>query len=937
MSDPRALVVSYHTPQPDRDSGSRRVFHFIELLQEEGWDVVVLAADGVGAEQDAWTLRQRGIPVYDGYATPIEEVLASGSFALALVAYWPNAERYLPRIRSLSPGTRVIVDSVDLHFVRESREMLRTASTPRPHGLTEAHGSRFAAELNSYASADGVLTVSQKEADLVNGLLWDPDLAQAVPDCEPIAAAFEPFSRRRGVLAIGSFEHAPNIEAVGHLCRDILPLIDPQLLAEHPVWIVGNQLGDDVRRFARGLEHVHMVGWVPSVLPYLGRARVSVVPLLYGAGTKRKLVQALSTGTATVSTTIGVEGLALRHGEHVLVADDPREFAAAVTTLLTDGKLWTRLARAGRKHVRGTNGRELAQSRFKAALELVSERAPKRVTTFPHAVSQARVTPDEYERLVHHLREKLPELIRPGGSVLVVSKGDDRLLQLGNCSAGHFPQDETGRWAGYHPKDSAAAIDHLETLRSRGAEAIVFPRTSFWWLEHYRELAEHLEREGGLLHREDDCEIFSLGSREGDGSAARPSVARIDTAPDSPQSHTNDEVRLIAFYLPQFHPIPENDAWWGRGLHRVAQRCARRAALPRPLPAARAGRSRLLRPPAARRHGSAQAELARAHGIHGFCYYHYWFSSKRLLERPFDEVLASGEPDFPFALCWANDPWSRRWDGRTDDLLQPQEYSPEDDLAHIRSLLPALGDARAITVAGKPLFLVYRASHLPDAAPDRARRGGRRSSEPGCRASTSSRSRRRWDLGWDATQVGFDAKVLFQPQFGWLMTHVATTVRPSSRRGKGRLAGIRLRRGAPCRRPTRVGRATCATRPSARAGTTRRASETRGVVLNNSTPSGTKPGYAPRSRVQALSRERSGSCSSMRGTSGPKAATSSRTSATVTGISTPHAAPARWPLRTGTPRELLSTGVYQRRSMRLIDAQRTHGHFRRLPVSTQEQ
>ena len=276
----------------------------------------------------------------------IEDVLAR-HVRPHLIAYWPNAERYLAPIRSLAGSTRVIVDSVDLHFLRE-RGTLRDALASRGRGLTDGHGSRFAAELNSYASADAVITVSQKEADLVNDLLWDPGLAQAVPDFEEIPGSFEPFGRRRGVVCIGSFEHPPNVDAARHLCHDILPLVDPATLAKHPVWVVGNKLSDEIRTFASDLENVHMVGWVPSVLPYLAKARISVVPLLYGAGTKRKLVQALAAGTPSVSTTIGVEGLGLEHAKHVLVADDPTEFAASMATLLNDASMWSRLARAGR-------------------------------------------------------------------------------------------------------------------------------------------------------------------------------------------------------------------------------------------------------------------------------------------------------------------------------------------------------------------------------------------------------------------------------------------------------------------------------------------------------------------------------------------------------------------------------------------------------------
>ena len=770
MPSRRALVISYHTPQPDRDSGSRRIFHFLELLQEMGWEVAVLAADGRGSAHEVRTLEQREIAVYDGYVNSIGDVFVDGAYDLALITYWPNVERYLARIRALNPRTRIIVDSVDLHFLRESRERLRPGAAARAHGLTDTHGSRFAAELNSYASADGVLTVSQKEADLVNDLVWDPTLARCVPDAEEPAAKFPSFRRRRGVVCIGSFEYPPNVDALRHLCRDILPLVDPGLLAKHPVWIVGNRLSDAMCAFADGVQNVHMVGWVPSVRPYLDRARLSVVPLLYGAGTKRKLVQALAAGTPTVSTTIGIEGLDLRHEEHVLIADDPVEFAAAVTRLLKDSKLWNELARAGLEQVRWTNGWEVVRKRFADAVDAAMSREAKNVIAFPRALTQSRMNHDEYEGFVRKFQERLPALVSAYSDVLVVTKGDDRLVQISGSAAGHFPQDESGGWPGYHPETSAEAIEHLEELRARGSDLLVFPKSSFWWLEHYEEFLDHLQRNYEVVHRDDDCQIFGLAN--GEVRAPEPIVIRERERLPAPASSNGDgKVRGIAFYLPQFHPIPENDEWWGRGFtewRNVARAEPQFEGHYQPHIPADLGFYDL-RLAETRVH---QAELARSAGLYGFCYYHYWFGSKRLLSRPFDGVLASGEPDFPFALCWANDPWSRRWDGRNEDLLQPQTYSVDDDLEHIRWLLPALRDRRAITVEGKPMFLVYRASHLPE--PTRTcetwRREVERAGLPGIHLVAVETA---WDLGWDATQVGFDAKILFQPQFGWLISHVS--------------------------------------------------------------------------------------------------------------------------------------------------------------------
>ena len=223
------------------------------------------------------------------------------------------------------------------------------------------------------------------------------------------------------------------------------------------------------------------------------------------------------------------------------------------------------------------------------------------------------------------------------------------------------------------------------------------------------------------------------------------------------------EARLIAFYLPQFHPIPENDEWWGKGFTEwtnvTRARPLFRGHYQPHLPADLSFYD--LRLPEARQ---AQADLARQYGIHGFCYYHYWFNGRQLLQRPFTEVLASGRPNFPFCLCWANENWTRRWDGHDEEILVAQQYGEEDDKEHIRWLVDAFRDERYIRVGGKPLFLVYRVTKLPDPLRTASiwRDGARRSGVGEiflCRVESFAGERD------DPAKIGFDAAVEFQPDW----------------------------------------------------------------------------------------------------------------------------------------------------------------------------
>ncbi len=226
-------------------------------------------------------------------------------------------------------------------------------------------------------------------------------------------------------------------------------------------------------------------------------------------------------------------------------------------------------------------------------------------------------------------------------------------------------------------------------------------------------------------------------------------------------SHKN--LRAIAFHLPQFHPIEENDVFWGKGFTEwtnVTQAKPRFKTHYQPhLPSdlgfydLRLEETRL-----------AQEEYAKSCGLSGFCYYHYWFQGKRVLNEPLDRKLANKKEEFPFMICWANENWTRNWDGQFQHVLLEQKYSDEDDLLHFEDFLRYFKDDRYIKVEGKPVLMIYRTTLFPDIAKTAAiwRQLAIQNGLPGLYLMAVKGISK---VKANPETFGFDALVDFQPDF----------------------------------------------------------------------------------------------------------------------------------------------------------------------------
>ncbi len=356
----QVLMGSVEMQQHDRQGGAFRFINMLKLLLEAGHHVTYFAQNtrwrepNVDLEPYVHELRRMGAMVcrldmdlkgnrIDPHLNQLDSVLGERRYEVALLFGGAESQAAVHVIGHASPWTRIVVDSVDLGYLREGRALAK-GHVPR---LWSDYEARKWMELGAYKHADAVLAVTPREQKVIDQE-FEPGKSFYVPDLFPIPAQVPGYSERSGVVFLAGFRHTPNVDAA----RLLLDQIMPQVWRERPdvvLTIVGDSPPDWLRE--RANERTVVTGYVPDLQPYLQSARVAVAPITWGAGIKGKICQAMAAGAANVTTNVGAEGMELTSGVEALIADSPEAFAQAVICLHEDRELWERVMDGGRTWV----------------------------------------------------------------------------------------------------------------------------------------------------------------------------------------------------------------------------------------------------------------------------------------------------------------------------------------------------------------------------------------------------------------------------------------------------------------------------------------------------------------------------------------------------------------------------------------------------------
>ncbi len=353
------LVIDHHLPMSDKDAGSVRMFHILNILHQLGHRVTFIPDNLANIPPYGDELQKRGIEIiYHPYFKKVRDYLISygPEFDAVVLSRCDFARKHIADTRLYAPRSHIIFDTVDLHFVRTDREAQITGN---PETREKAR-QQEELEYDLIDQADETWVVSSVEQKLLREARPDKSI-EIVSTIAEVPGSKTPFALRRDWLFIGGFQHRPNIDAVLFFVKDIYPLVSEHL-RDAKFYIIGDKAPPEVAALATGT--IIVAGLQTDVRPFFDSVKLSVAPLRFGAGVKGKINQSMAFGVPVVATSLAVEGMALQNGNDILVADEPEDFARAMIELYESEDLWNRISENGIKKTRAIYSTDTARKKL---------------------------------------------------------------------------------------------------------------------------------------------------------------------------------------------------------------------------------------------------------------------------------------------------------------------------------------------------------------------------------------------------------------------------------------------------------------------------------------------------------------------------------------------------------------------------------------------
>lgn len=336
----QCIIFDEKVPTPDQDSGSVRMFHILKILAKRGRCAFVPLSPSKSPEYET-LLKKEGIEII--YPKDYLNRMKSEEFNVAIMSRPSVANRVFKKIREVNKHIKIIFDTVDIHFLRFEREFKLTGNRN-----IEKEALYFKEVEKRLASlSDLVWCVSPVDKEVLQNEAPEADI-QIVPNIHALKSRGKRFEERKGLLFIGCFLHSPNVDAIHYFLAKIYPIIR-QEIKDIQFYVVGSEVPEEISAYSS--KDVIITGHVPDVDPYFQSCRLSVAPLQFGAGMKGKVGQALAYGLPVVTTSIGAEGMNLKHGYEAMIVDDHERFAKAVISVYQNKDLWQRLSDYGYQHI----------------------------------------------------------------------------------------------------------------------------------------------------------------------------------------------------------------------------------------------------------------------------------------------------------------------------------------------------------------------------------------------------------------------------------------------------------------------------------------------------------------------------------------------------------------------------------------------------------